>query len=95
MKITIGCQGDPSVGYPGDCLEINWENITTKSLDRNEVSNGKGDWITQRQYLRETLEKVFGEIFEEPAFLVFGDECPECLGINGCYPQCENYQERR
>ncbi len=69
VGVFINMHGDPSVGIFSitDRIELWWD------LDNPDMS--------ERQRVREILERAWSELYDDKATARFDDECPDCLKL--------------
>ncbi len=71
IKLTISCQGDMSVGIPGE--------DTTILIDKKFISGDYGDAPDCRKWIRDKVEDMFKELFDDTRTQAcFEDECWGC-----------------
>ena len=76
MKVSIYTHGDPQVNIGGQ--EANIDMPYFEFLDEED-----------RQNIRENLGEFFAEFFDDrSAYVVFGDECPDCGGRDEKHANC-------
>ena len=79
-SIFIRIQGDPSVGIPTlqDVFSLQWD------LDDPEG---------ERERVREIISEAWRELYDDSVSVNFGDECPDCLGIQEHKLNCPNFYQ--
>lgn len=61
MKLTIVCNGDPSVGIPAATNEVEISDLTAYNSDEREV-------------IRDAMKTAFETIYDSQAIVTFEDE---------------------
>lgn len=83
LCVFVVYESQPEAGLPGG----------TEEMDLGEFDDWS-DWGKEdRKELREIINKLVKLMHPDAAFWYFGDECPECNGMNNQHePHCDHYK---
>lgn len=70
IPVYASCHGDRTVGIWGDLSEM--------AIESRFIGEASGYGEENRKWLKSELTKIWTELFDEPAYIHFEDECPDC-----------------